>query len=225
MPWVYQRATGIFDAARSALRHAQQVFRHQEGITPLKCRESGMPEEALWASFFNADAAVAQLWPEPRGDALELGCGFGTFTLAAARCTQGIITALDIDPEMIVAVRTKANALKLANIHVREHDFVASDLGVASASQSHAMIYNLLHMEAPVRLLHKVRHALEIHATVSVMHWRTDVPTPRGPPMNIRPTPDDCAAWLIEAGFHRIQFVDLSKSCPFHYGLIAHVAA
>jgi SAM-dependent methyltransferase len=185
----------------------------------LKCRESGMPEEATWARFFDAEAALGRLWPKPDGDAVELGCGFGTFTLAAARRTRGIVTALDIDPAMIAAVNAKAKALGLSNIHAHEHDFVAHDLGVAPGSQSHAMVYNLLHMEEPVRLLRKVRDALKAGGTVSVMHWRADMPTPRGPPLDIRPTPEDCAKWLTEAGFTHIEQVDLSDSCPFHYGL------
>ncbi|MGC1548368.1 MAG: hypothetical protein WA777_07540, partial [Rhodanobacter sp.] len=69
------------------------AHRHYDGATnthadlrsrTLKCRESGMPEETIWSTFFDADTAMAQLWPESHGNALELGCGFGTFTLAAA---------------------------------------------------------------------------------------------------------------------------------------------
>lgn len=180
-----------------------------------------MPEEALWSTFFDADAAMRRLWPQPHGDVVELGCGFGTFTIAAARLTAGIVTALDIDPEMIALTRAKAETLGLANIRVQEHDFVAGDLGVPSGSQAHVMIYNLLHMEDPVGLLRKAHRALAAEGTVSVMHWRSDVPTPRGPPMEIRPSPQACASWLAEAGFSRIEQVELGESCPFHFGLIA----
>jgi SAM-dependent methyltransferase len=179
-----------------------------------------MPDEALWASFFNAEDAIAKLWPTPHGDAVELGSGFGTFTLAAARHSHGIITALDIDPAMIARVRAKAEALGLSNICAREHDFVAGNLAVMPGSQTHVMLYNLLHMEEPLPLLRKARYALTFDGTLSVMHWRCDIPTPRGPPIAIRPTPEDCAAWLFEAGFEAVEPVDLSDCCPFHYGLI-----
>jgi SAM-dependent methyltransferase len=180
-----------------------------------------MPEEALWAKFFDAERALAKLWPKPSGDAVELGCGFGTFTLPAAQRSAGIITALDIDPEMIALVRARAEALQLSNIHAREHDFVAGDLGVAPGSQSHAMVYNLLHMEEPVQLLRKAYLALEVGGSVSVMHWRSDIPTPRGPPIKIRPSAERCAAWLAQAGYRHIETVDLSDSCPYHFGLVA----
>jgi SAM-dependent methyltransferase len=180
-----------------------------------------MPEETLWASFFDAEDALARLWPPPFGDAVELGCGFGTFTLAAACRSSGVITALDIDAQMVATVRSKAEAMGLSNIHVREHDFVAGDLGVPPGSQAHVMIYNLLHVEAPTDLLRKARHALAAGGTLSVMHWRTDIPTPRGPPLSIRPTPQACATWLMEAGCSRIEHVALGHGCPFHYGLTA----
>ncbi|MGC1549874.1 MAG: class I SAM-dependent methyltransferase, partial [Rhodanobacter sp.] len=143
------------------------------------------------------------------------------FTLAAARRTAGIVTALDIDPALIALVNAKAEAAGLSNIRVLERDFVANDFGVAPNSQAHVMIYNLLHMEEPLLLLRKAREVLAANGTVSIMHWRTDIPTPRGPPAAIRPTPETCATWLSQAGFSKIQHVDLRSSCPFHYGLTA----
>ena len=43
------------------------------------------------------------------GHIVEFGCGFGTFTLPAARRTTGIVTALDIKPARVANVRQKAN--------------------------------------------------------------------------------------------------------------------
>ena len=76
----------------------------------MKGRESGMPDEAYWASFFDTEAVIETLLgpaTEP-GNVVEFGCGYGTFTLAAARRTRGIVTALDIEPEMVATVKQKA---------------------------------------------------------------------------------------------------------------------
>lgn len=73
----------------------------------------------------------------------------------------------------------------------------------------------------PVDLLREARRVLREGGRLSVMHWRSDIPTPRGPPLDIRPSPDRCRAWIAEAGFSQAQFVDLSEVCPFHFGLVA----
>lgn len=114
---------------------------------------------------------------------------------------------------------TKEN--HLPNLRVQLRDFVASGTGLKSASQAHAMIFNLLHLEYPVALLQEAHRVLKPGGRVSVIHWRSDIPTPRGPSLDIRPTPQHCLAWLEKAGFVRITSVDLHESCPFHYGLVA----
>ena len=189
----------------------------------MKGRESGMPDEEYWNSFFDAEAAVAKLFGEQgvQGDLVEFGCGYGTFTVPAARRTTGMVTALDIEPEMLERLQKTAQESHLSNLRVLLRDFVANGTGLETASQSHAMIFNLLHLEHPVALLQDAHRILKLGGVLSVIHWRSDIPTPRGPSLKIRPTPKHCRAWLEEAGFVRITNVDLHDSCPFHYGLVA----
>lgn len=188
----------------------------------MKGRESGMPEEAYWATFFDPEAALDQLLilDDPAGNIVEFGCGFGTFTLPAARRTAGIVTAFDIEPEMVEAVRLKADVEKLDNIRPEVRDFVADGTGLEAASQGHAMIFNLLHLENPVTLLREAHRVLGPDGVLSVIHWRSDIATPRGPSLAIRPTPEQCQAWMQEAGFKAIRIVDLQTSCPYHFGLL-----
>ena len=188
----------------------------------MKGRESGMPEEAYWASFFDVEAAVDRLLPEPdrAGDIVEFGCGYGTFTLPAARRVAGTVTALDIENEMVATVREKAEEARLHNVDTRLRDFVADGSGLPETSQRHAMIYNLLHLENPVGLLREAWRLLAAGASLSVIHWRSDIPTPRGPSLAIRPTPAQCRNWLTEAGFRQVTTVDLTAACPYHFGLL-----
>lgn len=188
----------------------------------MKGRESGMPDETYWASFFEADAAVDRLLGlSIEGNVIEFGCGYGSFTVPAARRTAGYVTALDIEPEMVDCVRQKAVACNSFNIQAEVRDFVAHGTGVATGSQAHAMIFNLLHLEQPVALLREAYRTLQDGGVLSVIHWRSDIQTPRGPSLEIRPTPEQCRMWMAEAGFRAIESVDLQSCCPFHFGLLA----
>lgn len=189
----------------------------------MKGRESGMPEEAWWASFFNVECALDMLLGESPidGDVVEFGCGYGTFTIAVAQRSRGIVSALDLEPEMIALARSKSLELQADNIMCIERDFVADGTGLGSESQSHAMIYNLLHLEDPVVLLSEAYRVLKPGGTLSIMHWRSDIPTPRGPSLEIRPLPEQCENWILAAGFSNVTSVSLESCCPYHYGMVA----
>ncbi|MBZ0280774.1 MAG: class I SAM-dependent methyltransferase [Anaerolineae bacterium] len=189
----------------------------------MKARESGMPEEAYWESFFDADATMELLFSTSGlgGHLVEFGCGYGTFTVPAALHTHGIVTALDIDPLMVEHVRHKAEALALSNVQVEMRDFVAQGSGLDSGTQDHALIFNLLHLEQPLVLLQEAHRVLHDGGMLFIMHWRSDIPTPRGPSLAIRPRPEQCKAWLEEAGFQNVEWVNMQYCCPYHFGLIA----
>jgi len=189
----------------------------------MKGRESGMPEEAYWASFFDPQAVLERLWlpQNSRCNVLEFGCGYGTFTLPAASCARGTVTALDIEPDMVSLVEQRAKDAGLANVRAEVRDFVEYGTGVPDGSQGHVMVFNLLHIEDPLALLREAQRILQPGGSLSVMHWRSDIETPRGPPLAIRPKPEQCAGWLSEAGFDALVHVHLGQSAPYHYGLVA----
>ena len=68
----------------------------------MKLRESGMPEETYWESLFDVQMVLDRLGIDASlKDMVELGCGYGTFTLPVARRIAGVITTTDIDPDMV----------------------------------------------------------------------------------------------------------------------------
>lgn len=182
-----------------------------------------MPDEAYWASFFNPEGVLDLLLDSSGSDCnvVEFGCGYGTFSLPAARLMRGQVTALDIESAMVQLVARRAKAEDLSNVHAEVRDFVEHGTGLADRSQCHAMVFNLLHIEAPVALLREAFRVLQPGGVLSVIHWRSDIETPRGPPMVIRPLPEQCAAWLSEAGFDAVHPVDLGACAPYHFGLMA----
>ena len=188
----------------------------------MKGRESGMPDETMWDSFYDAGCIVEKLGcaSSPTGSIAEFGCGYGTFTLPAACRTSGTIHAFDIEADLVALVRRKAEQEGLRNVRAELRDFVISGTGLPPQSMDHVMLFNLLHIEQPVALLAEAHRILKPGGTLSVMHWKHDIPTPRGPSMEIRPSPGQCRAWAEEAGFVFLHDQDLSECCDYHYGLV-----
>ncbi len=193
----------------------------------MKGRESGMPDEAYWNSFFDASGILERFRFPHRPDAkvIEFGSGYGTFTFPIAAMTRGVITALDIEPELIGLVRQRSKGTGYSNISAQLRDFVESGTRLESHSQDAAFIFNLLHIESPERLLKEALRILAPGGKLYVMHWRSDIETPRGPPLEIRPTPEQCTAWMKQAGFDTPSSVDLEDCAPYHFGLIANARA
>ena len=75
----------------------------------MKIRDSGMPDEAMWEGFFDPVLTLRRLqFAVEREDVVDFGCGYGTFSIAAAQFTKGAVYALDIDATMVAATDAKA---------------------------------------------------------------------------------------------------------------------
>ena len=56
----------------------------------MKTRESGMPDESMWDSFFDPPTVLAKLGlTDECRDVVDFGCGYGTFTIPAATDRAG----------------------------------------------------------------------------------------------------------------------------------------
>lgn len=185
----------------------------------MKTRESGMPDEAIWDSFFDPAVALSALrLTAACGDVVEFGCGYGTFSIPAARIVAGTVHAIDVEPEMIDVTQAKARAASLLNVDVRLRDFAAEGTGLPDGSVDYAMLFNILHAECPGVLLTEAFRVLRPGGKAAIMHWNFDSTTPRGPSMEIRPRPAQCQAWAESVGFGLLEpgIIDLP---PYHYGM------
>lgn len=186
----------------------------------MKGRESGMPDDSYWETFFNPRCILERLdCYGPCGDVVEFGCGYGTFTIPAAELVADRVYALDIEPGMVAETLRKARANGLPNVVAEVRDFMAAGSCRPDASAGYAMLFNILHVEDPVGLLREARRVLTPGRTAGVIHWRTDIPTPRGPSPDIRPTPEQCRGWGESAGFDFLRYESLG-CCSWHWGLV-----
>jgi len=189
----------------------------------MKTRESGMPDDSMWSGFFSPAQTLAKLGLTGScGDVVDFGCGYGTFTIPAARLirgTPGIVHALDIEADMVAATGRKAEEAGVSNVRVEQRDFVADGTGLADASIDYAMLFNILHCEQPEVLLREAYRVLCPGGRLGIMHWNYDPHTRRGPSMDIRPRPEQCRDWAIAVGFTLAgdNRIDLP---PHHYGWV-----
>lgn len=178
-----------------------------------------MPPEEMWRSSFDPEKTLVKLGLS--SDclyAVDFGCGYGTFSLAAARLIRGTVHALDIDPEMIECTRAKAIEQRIINLIVQQRDFVEQGCGLPDGAADYVMLFNILHaLEAPA-LLAEAKRVLQASGKLGVMHWNYDPGTPRGPSMEIRLKSNQCVAIVEQAGFDVGSLVDLP---PYHYGFVA----
>lgn len=184
----------------------------------MKVRQSAMPEEALWVTFFDPPRILTRLLcDDPAATVVEFGCGYGTFTVAAAAVTSGQVHAFDIEPAMIEATGRKVAAAGLRNVRLNCRDFVDDGTGLASASADYAMLFNILHAPEPVALLAEAFRILRPGGKAGIIHWNV-AGTPRGPDAAIRPLPEQCRVWLEEAGFAVL--LPPTSLPPYHFGLV-----
>jgi len=186
----------------------------------MKTRESGMPAEARWASFFDVPLILATLGvDEGVKSVVEFGCGYGTFTIPTARIVSATVYALDIEPGMIQATQAWAAAEGLTNVRVCLRDFVAQGTGLPDRSVDYVMLFNILHAECPTGLLREAYRVLVPGGKVGIIHWNYDPATPRGPSMDIRPRPGQCVRWAERVGFGLLA-PGIIALPPYHYGVV-----
>jgi len=179
-----------------------------------------MPDEQLWASFFDPNAILPRLGlTSACRDAVEVGCGYGTFTIPAARIIGGTLHAFDIEQDMIQTTRQKVAASGLNNVRLCLRNVIADGFGLPDGSTDYVMLFNILHCERPELLLGETHRVLRPGGKLGIIHWNHDPSTPRGPSMKIRPRPEQCRHWAEEAGFRLLPpgIVDLP---PYHYGML-----
>ncbi|MPN05596.1 hypothetical protein SDC9_152847 [bioreactor metagenome] len=184
----------------------------------MKIRESGMPSENLWEHFFDPENILMTMgFGHSVANAVDFGCGYGTFTIPASKLIKGTMYAIDIEEKMVKRVAERASSENLKNIKTMLCDFVLGGSGLKDRSVDYAMLFNILHAEKPEGLLKEASRILTPEGKLGIIHWNYDPETPRGPPMAIRPRPEQCIKWASDLGFELESRHDLN---PYHYGLI-----
>ena len=184
----------------------------------LKFRESGMPDESYWNTFFDPLAVLKDFGLQEDTDLIvDVGSGYGTFAIPAASYIKGKVIGLDIEKDMVDICKTKANNLGIENTDFLQTDVFTEGMCLPIGSVDCVFLFNILHCEKPLDLLNKTYSSLKKGGKVFVMHWIFDINTPRGPSMDIRPKPEQIIDLASQTNFTYLKQIDIK---PYHYGLI-----
>jgi ubiquinone/menaquinone biosynthesis C-methylase UbiE len=180
-----------------------------------------MLEEVEWFKFFDPmNILKAMGLNNEVDDVADFGCGYGTFTILAAKLVSGIVYVIDIDPEMIAVVRDKMRNNAINNVKTVVHNLLEEGSGLEDQSVDYVLLFNVLHTQQPRKLLAEALRILRINGCVAIINWNRDPATPRGPPVEIRPTSNQCIEWCIKSGFEPSS-VKVYDFKPYYYGLVA----
>jgi ubiquinone/menaquinone biosynthesis C-methylase UbiE len=154
----------------------------------MKVTDSGMPEETYWNSLFNIPLILEWLnIKSVSGPMVEVGCGYGTFTLPIAKKTTDKVYAFDIEPTMIETTQRYMQQAGIQNVQFLQRDIIEHGSGLESNSVGLVLLFNILHFTERRIMLEEASRILKPSGTIAIIHWRKDIATPRGPSLHLRP--------------------------------------
>ncbi len=187
----------------------------------MKVRDSGMPEAEYWESLFDVPLILDRMGVDASvRDLTEFGCGYGTFTIPAARRISGTLHALDMDDEVMSQARVRAVSAGIGNIIFSCRDFIEEGTGLPDESVDYVMFFNILHHERPAEILREARRIIRPGGRLGAIHWIWSATTPRGPALEIRPKPETMIGLMRGSGLQPAQDAPIELP-PWHFGVIA----
>ena len=126
--------------------------------------------------------------------------------------------AFDIEDEMIDILNQKIQNKQIDNIRLEKRDILAHSTALPDNSIDYVMLFNILHHESPMELIDEAYRILKSNGKIDIIHWRSDISTPRGPDLNIRPKPEQITTWFDKQRFQVEKQPFIIE--PYHFGLI-----
>lgn len=184
----------------------------------MKVADSGMPEEQYWNSLFDIPLIIDWLQlPNVPGPIVEIGCGYGTFTVPVAQSAPASVWAFDIEKEMIERAERNSTRVGCKNVVFVQRDVADLGTGLPDSSAGLVLLFNLLHFAERRVLLLEASRILVEGGDIAIIHWRKDIATPRGPKVELRPD----RAMIIESAVG-LDLLDSGESRilePYHWGI------
>jgi SAM-dependent methyltransferase len=104
-----------------------------------------------------------------------------------ARKTDTILHAFDIEPSMIETARRNVERAGILNVRFHLADILEVGTQLEPGRVGLVLLFNILHFDNRRVLLQEASRILAPGGRIAIIHWRKDIPTPRGPSNELRP--------------------------------------
>ena len=178
----------------------ERVFHHSQAA---KLED---PERLVWMP---PGEILAPLHLQPGMTVADIGAGTGYFALpmAAAVAPEGVVLAVDLQPEMLARIEAKL-AVADAPRNLRLSPGTASATGLPEHVCDVAFLGNLWHeLEDAPAVLAEMKRILRPGGTLAILDWHPEEAAPPGPPQKHRIAPEQVCATLEDAGW-RLQLAE-----------------
>jgi ubiquinone/menaquinone biosynthesis C-methylase UbiE len=155
---------------------------------------------------------------EPDGNAADVGCGIGYFTLPIAEMigSEYTVYGLDTSEQMLEEVILKVKKKQLSNvrtIQTDEYDFKLEDAAV-----TYVLMANVLHeVSDRIKFLQETSRILTPKGRLALLDYEKNESIP-GPPIHHRISRDEAKKMLAQAGFEVLLETEFADQ---FYGIVA----
>jgi SAM-dependent methyltransferase len=188
-------------------------------------RNTRQPDWDWWGRLWTAPGeTLRDLGLGPGNEVAEVCAGNGYFALPAARIAEPAdVYAVDIDEGLLEELEDIAEMNGVTNIETVAAD--ACELSEHTDDVEFVLLANTLHgVDDTRRILSECREVLADDGRLVVVNWH-DLPEDettvagerRGPPRELRMTPDETVEAVGSAGFTEKDRVELP---PYHYAVV-----
>ncbi|GIP35052.1 class I SAM-dependent methyltransferase [Paenibacillus sp. J2TS4] len=142
---------------------------------------------------------ILRLLPvQPEDTILDAGAGSGYFTIPAARMTEGVVYALDVEPQMLEVLKSRVEEQGLTNVERKEGPLEA--IPFADGCVDHVIASMVLHEAEPfTQGAAEISRVLKPGGHLLCLEWEHKV-TESGPPPSHRIPSEQMEEALKEAG-------------------------
>jgi ubiquinone/menaquinone biosynthesis C-methylase UbiE len=146
---------------------------------------------------------------QPYDHVADIGCGPGFFSIPLAKyLVYGRLYALDIDDEMLAALRTRVDEVRLGNVQIMKCE--ETSFPIAESSLDGVFLaFVTHHPEDRIAFLSAARGLLKPRGWCAVLEWFKKE-TESGPPMEHRIDPSELQQLGQDAGFQHRWWRDLN---------------